>query len=75
MILRMYENWQNAPVIVSFATKPTSIYDIPFPAVTICPETKTSKMYINYTELRTIKKKSNNGTLSEEQWVAIASQD
>lgn len=28
-------------VIVSFAEQTTSIYEIPFPAVTICPETKT----------------------------------
>lgn len=38
MITLTYKKWEVAPVIVTFATKETPIYEIPFPAVTICPE-------------------------------------
>lgn len=38
------------PVIVSFAEKPTSIYDIPFPAVTICSETKANALKFNISD-------------------------
>lgn len=51
MILRMYDKWQKAPVIVSFATKETPIFQIPFPAVTICPESKSDQTRLNYTKL------------------------
>lgn len=36
----VYNKWRDTPVIVSFAEKPTPVYSIPFPAVTICSETK-----------------------------------
>lgn len=34
---------------VSFKEKSTPIWEIPFPAVTICPETKTKKDYLDFT--------------------------
>ncbi|CAG9858557.1 unnamed protein product [Phyllotreta striolata] len=34
--------WQNSPAIVSFVTKETPIWQIPFPVVTICPHSKWS---------------------------------
>ncbi|KAL1502785.1 hypothetical protein ABEB36_007882 [Hypothenemus hampei] len=36
-IYLVYEKWENSPIIISFANEETSIYEIPFPAVTICP--------------------------------------
>lgn len=39
-----------SPVIVSFAEKSTPVWAIPFPAVTICPETKTYMDKLNFTE-------------------------
>ncbi|RZC37263.1 ASC domain containing protein [Asbolus verrucosus] len=42
-IYMMYEivmKYENSPVVVSFSTKDTPIYEIPFPAVTICSELK-----------------------------------
>lgn len=41
--------WNEAPVIVSFAEKATPIWAIPFPAVTICPETKFYSKKLNFT--------------------------
>lgn len=37
-----------SPVIVSFAETATPIWDVPFPAITICPETKTRKDIFNF---------------------------
>lgn len=49
LINNLYTKWQLSPVIVSFAQQPTPIWKIPFPAVTICPVTKTKNNYLNFT--------------------------
>jgi acid-sensing ion channel, other len=46
-----YTKWQKNPVIVSFAEKSTPIWQIPFPAVTICPETKSKAKFMNITDV------------------------
>lgn len=53
MIHKIYEKWQMSPVIVSFAEKSTPVWQIPFPAVTICPETKAMMKYVNFTKAYT----------------------
>lgn len=65
MILKMYDTWQRAPVIVSFATKETPIYQIPFPAVTICPESKSVQSLLNYTKMRAVK--SSKGQITPQE--------
>ncbi|XP_005178342.2 pickpocket protein 28 [Musca domestica] len=40
LIQNIYEKWTETPVIVSFSEKSTPVWSIPFPAVTICSETK-----------------------------------
>ncbi|XP_005176877.1 pickpocket protein 28-like [Musca domestica] len=40
IIVKIYMKWCETPVIVSFSEKSTPIWSIPFPAITICPETK-----------------------------------
>lgn len=37
LIYDTYRKWQMAPVIVSFSEKFMNIWEIPFPAITICP--------------------------------------
>lgn len=49
LILSAYTKWNETPVIVSFAERSTPVWNIPFPAVTICSETK-----------RVLKTKGNN---------------
>ncbi|XP_061393667.1 pickpocket protein 28-like [Musca vetustissima] len=39
-ITEIYEKWNDTPVIVSFSEKSTDIWSIPFPAITICAESK-----------------------------------
>lgn len=50
LIMNVWDKWEENPVMVSFAQTPTSIWDIPFPAVTICSETKIKKSVFNYEE-------------------------
>ncbi|XP_074027635.1 pickpocket protein 28-like [Leptinotarsa decemlineata] len=50
-IHEVYQKWVKSPVIVSFATKETPIYSIPFPAVTICSETKSILEHYNHTKM------------------------
>lgn len=49
LINKIYVKWQESPVIVSFAEKSTPVWEIPFPAVTICPETKVLKRHVDFT--------------------------
>lgn len=51
LIFNVYMKWVQSPVIVSFAEKSTPIWEIPFPAVTICPETKTYMDKLNFTDV------------------------
>lgn len=50
LIIKIWEKWQTSPVIVSFAEKSTPVWQIPFPAVTICPETKAMKKHLDFTK-------------------------
>lgn len=47
LITRSYVDWHQNPVFVAFADKTTPVWKIPFPAVTICPETKALKEYVD----------------------------
>uniref|UniRef100_A0A182PN36 Pickpocket n=1 Tax=Anopheles epiroticus TaxID=199890 RepID=A0A182PN36_9DIPT len=49
LIRTVYDKWMRSPVVVTFAEKPTPVYDIPFPAVTICPITKVKSNVLNFT--------------------------
>lgn len=51
LIQNIYRKWEQTPVIVSFAEKSTPVWQIPFPAVTICPETKARSEYLNFSQV------------------------
>jgi amiloride-sensitive sodium channel len=40
LIKKTYIKWQESPVIIGFQQTTNKIYDVPFPAITICPEKK-----------------------------------
>ncbi|KAJ3617430.1 hypothetical protein MTP99_007153 [Tenebrio molitor] len=42
-ISKIYDKWERNAIIINFANKGTSIFNIPFPAITICPESKFAK--------------------------------
>ncbi|XP_056643405.1 pickpocket protein 28-like [Diorhabda sublineata] len=50
-IKEQYDKYDENPFIVSLATRETPIFEIPFPAVTICPFTKVGRALFNYTEV------------------------
>uniref|UniRef100_A0A182MVQ4 Pickpocket n=1 Tax=Anopheles culicifacies TaxID=139723 RepID=A0A182MVQ4_9DIPT len=49
LIHSVYKKWDREPVVVTFAEKPAPVFTIPFPAVTICPETKVRKKDLDFT--------------------------
>lgn len=51
LIHNLWIKWDETPVFVSFAEHSTPVWEIPFPAVTICPETKAQKALFNYTDI------------------------
>lgn len=67
-IKKAYKQWNDTPVIVTFATEQTLISEIPFPAVTICPLVKANRTIFNYTDI--ILKTANLQDITIEEWVA-----
>lgn len=49
MIHKVWRKWQDSPVIVSFAESSTPVWQVPFPAVTICSEAKSQNKLFNLT--------------------------
>lgn len=62
MIIKAYTKWEQEPVIVSLSEKATPVWKVPFPAVTICPEVKTSITKINLTGTYHFLRKNNGST-------------
>ena len=51
LIKETYDKWLTSPVIVSFEERSTPVWKIPFPAVTICSETKAQSDLVNISKL------------------------
>ncbi|XP_055693357.1 pickpocket protein 28-like [Lutzomyia longipalpis] len=62
-----WKRWQQSPVIVTFADKSTPIWQIPFPAVTICPETKVTIEFLNFTKSYNLYTEGGNDNLTEDE--------
>lgn len=65
LIENVWIEWCDNPVKMTMTEKPLPISSIPFPTVTICPETKTYKSKLDLTHLNEMPKKMWN--LSEVQ--------
>ena len=65
----LYIKWQSNPVIVTLDTESTAIFKIPFPAVTICPQSKSDRSKFKLTELF---QKSNFSTKERRSLYALA---
>ncbi|XP_038222386.1 pickpocket protein 28-like [Zerene cesonia] len=50
LIRKVWIKWNESPVIVSFAETSTPVWQIPYPAVTVCIETKAMQTKFNFTE-------------------------
>jgi acid-sensing ion channel, other len=51
LISNVYDKWQANPVIISISETAIPISEIPFPAITICPQTKSKKSIFNLTDV------------------------
>lgn len=49
MAFDTWNKWRTSPVIISIARKPLSVWEIPFPAITICPESNVNYQLFNFT--------------------------
>ncbi|XP_063626292.1 pickpocket protein 28-like [Cydia splendana] len=50
LIRKVWIKWDETPVIVIFADTSNSVWKIPFPAVTVCSETKPRQRVFNFTK-------------------------
>lgn len=50
-IHNVWLKWNSVPIIITLNNKPMPIGDIPFPAITVCPVTKTAANKLNYTDV------------------------
>lgn len=73
LMLNVWERWDRSPVIVTFAERPTPIWQIPFPAVTICLQTKTQSNLFNFTDISALISQIDGGfaenNFTKEEWV------
>ncbi|XP_049771508.1 pickpocket protein 28-like [Schistocerca cancellata] len=62
LINNVWIKWDRSPVIVTFAESSTPVWQVPFPAVTICSETKSRQSVFNFTDAY-----NNEANLTEEE--------
>ncbi|KAK9883359.1 hypothetical protein WA026_001534 [Henosepilachna vigintioctopunctata] len=67
MVLLILDKWVTTPVLVSFSKAEMPIHEIPFPAVTICPESKVSRTCLNYTDVLLSKMKGGTHSADAQQ--------
>ncbi|XP_055843608.1 pickpocket protein 28-like isoform X2 [Episyrphus balteatus] len=73
LIGNIFNQRTKTPVIVTFNEKVTPVWDIPFPTVTICPETKYHTNLFNYTKVyQKVKDKQNLTKEETDMFDAIA---
>ncbi|CAG9767422.1 unnamed protein product [Ceutorhynchus assimilis] len=64
VVYEVFKKWQRSPIIVNFASEQVNIFDITFPAVTICPETQVYSDHFNYSF---ILRRSLNESISKDE--------
>ncbi|EDS29852.1 pickpocket [Culex quinquefasciatus] len=64
-VVQLYHKWDANPVVIVYAPKFIPIYTVPFPAITICPLTKTPVDQFNLTHA--YQQVQNGVTLDEER--------
>jgi acid-sensing ion channel, other len=73
MIYEIFYKWQINPTVANI-NQETSIYDIPFPAVTICPEVKVLKRFIDFKETFWDWTFSGDSTKNESKFLEVLAQ-
>jgi amiloride-sensitive sodium channel len=65
LIVIVHRIFLHTPVIVSFSTKESPIFEVPFPAVTICSQVKASEKEFNFAKIH--KNYDINGNFSSDE--------
>ncbi|KAF2893162.1 hypothetical protein ILUMI_13013 [Ignelater luminosus] len=73
LITKTYNKWITSPVIVTLATTETPISEIPFPAVTICPDANADSKIFNFTDVLIKKAFYINTTDKEDRYFDVFS--
>ncbi|XP_050080483.1 pickpocket protein 28-like [Anopheles maculipalpis] len=61
-----HQKWVEKPMIVSFSAKPIPVWKLPFPAITICPQTRIDVEKFNITKVFLGARA--NKTLTPDEW-------
>uniref|UniRef100_A0A182WDQ1 Pickpocket n=1 Tax=Anopheles minimus TaxID=112268 RepID=A0A182WDQ1_9DIPT len=61
-----HQKWIEKPMIVSFSAKPIPVWKMPFPAITVCPQTRIAVEKFNITKVY-LRARANK-TLSPDEW-------
>ncbi|XP_049870120.1 pickpocket protein 28-like isoform X2 [Pectinophora gossypiella] len=70
LISNVWIKWKTSPVIVSFSERVVPVGDVPFPAVTICPQLKAKASIFNFSDeyQKYLKLKENGTDPTPSQW-------
>ncbi|XP_049539274.1 pickpocket protein 28-like [Anopheles darlingi] len=66
-IIYTHLRWQEKPLIVSFSSRTIKVWQIPFPAITICPQTRIAADIFNVTEVYH-RQRRNRSLVTETEW-------
>lgn len=66
LLSNVVSRWNADPLIVSLNDRPEPVWEIPFPAITICPETKAKTTVFNFTRYYHLLMKSKLDTIKKE---------
>lgn len=66
LTVKIWDKWNEAPVMVTFEDKSTPVWKIPFPAVTICSEVKVQKSKFNFSVV--YNKFRGSDPLQDDEW-------
>ncbi|CAG9817679.1 unnamed protein product [Phaedon cochleariae] len=66
LIIKTWVKWDTSPVLVSFARSPTPVWQVPFPAITICSETKARQRVYNFTDA--YDRVVHGANMTDEEW-------
>lgn len=67
LLNNVWSRWNADPMIVSLTDRAEPVWEIPFPAITICPETKSKKSVFNFTRVYHLLMKAKSDVLKKEK--------
>lgn len=69
LISKAIDKWHHSSVIISFSERTTPVLEIPFPAVTICPETKAMSTVLNSKQFDMLQRANESDLMTD--WASV----